>query len=278
MDVYTLRAVIEAGLVGALGALVGVHVVLRRLSFFTMAMTHATFPGVVLAAILGVNIFVGGWVFGVFVAVGVAALARGRGQDFATATGVVLSAGFALGVVLVSAQEGFSKDLSAYLVGSILTLRTSDVVITAVVLAVVAAVLAVIGKELVFGAFDPTGLRAAGYPSFALDLAVLLLVELAIVTAVPSVGTILSVALIVAPAAAARLWVERIGPMTAVAVVIGAGCGVLGVLVSQHVRVATGGAITLGTTAAFVLSVALAPAVKRARGRRVRRDAVAAAG
>ncbi|NHC44111.1 metal ABC transporter permease [Motilibacter aurantiacus] len=277
MDAYTLRALIEAALVGAIGGLVGVHVVLRRLSFFTMAMTHATFPGVVLAAILGINIFVGGWVFGVFVAVGVAGLARGRGQDFATATGVVLSAGFALGVVLVSAQEGFSKDLSAYLVGSILTVQTSDVVITAGVLVAVAAVLAVIGKELVFGAFDPTGLRAAGYPSFALDLAVLLLVEIAIVTAVPSVGTILSVALIVAPAAAARLWVERLGPMTGLAVLIGSGCGVLGVLVSQHVRVATGGAITLGTTVVFVLSVAAAPALRRVRARRLQRELAAAA-
>lgn len=259
MTGYLSRALVEAVLVGALCGLVGVHVVLRRLSFFTMAMTHATFPGVVLAALVGVGLLVGAGAFGLLVVLGVAWLSRRPRSDESAAVGVVLAAGFALGVVLLSAQAGFTRDLSAYLVGSILTVQAGDLAQTAAVLVVVAAVLAAVGKELVFGAFDPAGLVALGYPARRLDLLLLLLVELTVVTAVPAVGTIQAVALVVAPAAAARLWCDRVAPMTAVAVGIGTASGVLGVLVSELAGVAAGASIVLVACAFFAGSALLAP-------------------
>lgn len=262
-DSYAQRALVEALLVGALCGLVGVHVVLRRLSFFTMAMTHATFPGVVLAALVGADLLLGSGLFGILVVLGVSWLSRRPRSDPAAAVGVVLSAGFALGVALLSAQSGFTRDLSAYLVGSIVTVQRADLVKTAVVLVVVAVVLAAVGKELVFGAFDRAGLVAAGYPAGRLDLLLLLLVELTVVTSVPVVGTIQAVALIVAPAAAARLWCERIGPTTALAVALGMASGVVGLAVSQAYEVAAGAAIVLAACAFFVLSVLLAPVLTR---------------
>ncbi len=119
--------------------------------------------------------------------------------DSSTATGVVLAGGFALGVVLISSQPGFTKDLTAFLVGSILTVQASDLVLTAVVGAVVLAVLAAVHKELVLGAFDPGGLAALGYPVLALDALLLVAIEATVVTAIPAVGTILAVALVVGP-------------------------------------------------------------------------------
>jgi len=262
-DGYARRALIEALLVGALCGLVGVHVVLRRLSFFTMAMTHATFPGVVLAALVGVDLLLGSGLFGVLVVLGVSWLTTRPRSDPAAAVGVVLSAGFALGVALLSAQAGFTRDLSAYLVGSIVTVQTSDLVKTALVLAAVALTLVLVGKELVFGAFDRGGMVAAGYPAGRLDLLLLLVVELTVVTSVPAVGTIQAVALIVAPAAAARLWCDRIGPTTVLAVLLGMASGVVGLAVSQAYEVAAGAAIVLAACGFFVLSVVVAPAVRR---------------
>ncbi len=126
-------------LVGALCGLVGVHVVLRRLSFFTMAMTHATFPGVVLAALVGVDLLLGsGAVRRARRARRGLAVARGRAATRPPRSGWCSSAGFALGVALLSAQAGFTRDLSGYLVGSILTVQTGDLVKTALVLAAVA--------------------------------------------------------------------------------------------------------------------------------------------
>ena len=262
-DGYARRALIEALLVGALCGLVGVHVVLRRLSFFTMAMTHATFPGVVLAALVGVDLLLGSGLFGVLVVLGVSWLTTRPRSDPAAAVGVVLSAGFALGVALLSAQAGFTRDLSAYLVGSIVTVQTGDLVKTALVLAAVALTLVLVGKELVFGAFDRGGMVAAGYPAGRLDLLLLLVVELTVVTSVPAVGTIQAVALIVAPAAAARLWCDRIGPTTVLAVLLGMASGVVGLAVSQAYEVAAGAAIVLAACGFFVLSVVVAPAVRR---------------
>ncbi|MBL7491759.1 metal ABC transporter permease [Frankia sp. AgB1.9] len=274
-DGYTRRALAEAALVGLLCGAVGVHIVLRRLSFLTVALTHATFPGVVLAALLGVPLVLGAGVFGLVI-VGVVALVSGArggpagtlpsaaptgrgGRDVSSVTGVVLSGGFALGVALMSAQDGFTKDLTAFLVGSILTVDESDLVVSAVTAVLVLAVLAALRKELLLGAFDPTALAAGGYPARRLDLVVLVALELAVVTTVPAVGTIMAIALVVGPAATARLWCVRTGPMTALSMVLGVFAGVVGLAVSAQWNIAAGGAIVLTVTALFAGSLLLAP-------------------
>jgi ABC-type Mn2+/Zn2+ transport system permease subunit len=248
------RAVAEVVLVGALTGLIGVQVVVRRLSFFTMALTHATFPGVVAASIIGVNLLLGGVVTGAVVALGVAALTRRRGQDAAAATGVLVSGGFALGAALVATQSGFSRDLSSFLVGSILTVSSSDLVVTAVVLAVVAVVLLLCARPLLYAGFDPAGARASGVRAGGWDVILLLTIVLVVVTVVPAVGTILALSLIVAPAAAARLWSDRLPVATVLAVTFAVVSGLAGLWVSSRWNVAAGASISLAATAVLVLS------------------------
>lgn len=261
------RATAEVVLAGALAGLVGVRIVLRRLSFFTMALTHATFPGVVAASIIGVDILIGGVVAGGVVALGVAALTRRRGQDASAATGVLISAGFALGAALVATQSGFSRDLSAFLVGSILTVGTQDLVTTAVALVLVAMVLAVAARPLLFIGFDRNGAEAAGTPIGRWDVVLLLTIEVAVVTMVPAVGTILAVSLIVAPAAAARLWSDRSAVITALAVAFAVGSGLIGLWISHRWNLAAGASISLTATA--VLLISWLPARLRAVRRRL---------
>ena len=258
-DGFARRSLLEAVMVGGLCGVVGVHVLLRRLPFFTMALGHATFPGVVLAALLGVNLFLGAALFGAVVVLVVALLGARERVDETSAIGVTLSGAFALGVLLLSAQAGFSRDLAAFLVGSIVTVQHGDLVTTAVAGAAVLGVLAVLHKELVFGAFDRGGLAALGYPVLALDVTLLLVVEVTLVTSIPAVGTILAVALIVAPAAAARLWTERLGTTMAVAAAIGVASGVVGLAISQHWRVAAGATIVLVAATLFTVSLLVAP-------------------
>jgi len=253
------RALLEALMAGALAGVVGVHVVLRRLSFFTMSLTHATFPGLVIAGMLGISLFTGTAAFGLLVVVLIASLARVRRIDSSTATGVVLAGGFALGVVLISSQPGFSKDLTGFLVGSILTVTTADLVTTAIAGLVILAVLAALHKELVLGAFDRDGLVAMGYPVLVLDLVLLVAIELTVVTTIPAVGTILSVALIVAPAAAARLWTDRVGPSMAIAAGIGAASGALGLVVSNQWSIAAGPTICVILSLVFATSTIVSP-------------------
>ncbi|MEU7798943.1 metal ABC transporter permease [Micromonospora arborensis] len=256
------RATAEVLLAGALAGLVGVHVVLRRLSFFTMALTHATFPGVVAASIIGVNIVVGGVIAGAIVALGVAALSRRQSQNTAAATGVMLSGGFALGAGLVATQNGFSRDLTSFLVGSILTVSPQDLVTTAVALVVVAAVLLACARPLRYTGFDRAGAQAAGFATGVWDVVLLLAIQVAVVTIVPAIGTILALALIVAPAAAARQWSHRLSIITALAVTFGALSGLGGLYASSRWNVAAGASITLTATAILSLSTVLSRLVR----------------
>ncbi|MGW3614326.1 metal ABC transporter permease [Micromonospora sp. NPDC005163] len=256
------RATAEVLLVGALAGLIGVHVVLRRMSFFTMALTHATSPGVVAASIIGINIFLGGVVAGAIIALGVAALGRRCSQNAAAATGVMLSGGFALGAGLVATQNGFSRDLTSFLVGSILTVSPQDLVTTAVALVVVAAILLACARPLQHTGFDRTGAQAAGFATGVWDVVLLLTIQLVVVTIVPAVGTILALALIVAPAAAARQWSHRLSVITALAVTFGALSGLGGLYASSRWNVAAGAGITLTATAVLALSTVLSRLIK----------------
>jgi ABC-type Mn2+/Zn2+ transport system permease subunit len=212
---------------------------------------------VVIAALLGLSLQLGGAVAGILAALAVTVLARRRGHDASTATAVALAAGFALGVALMSARAGFSKDLTAYLTGSILTVGPRDLQLTAAVTLTVGCVLCFAGKELLYTAFDPAGARAAGYRTGAVDLLVLVLIELVVATAVPAVGTILTLALVVAPAGAARLWTDRLAPMTALATAIAVTSALGGLYLSRAFDIAAGGAISLLAAACFALSVIL---------------------
>ena len=262
---FAQRALVEVVLVGVLCGVVGVHVLLRRLTFFAMTMGHATFPGVALAAALGLDLLLGAAGFGVLLVLAVSLLGRQRRVDDTSAIGVVLAGGFALGVLVVSAGPGGTRDLSAFLVGSLVTVQTSDIVVTAGALLVVIGLLTAFHKELVLGAFDRGALEAQGYPVRALDVLVLLCLEVSLVASVPAVGTFLAVALLAAPAAAARLWTDRLGPTIALSAAFAVLSGVTGLLVSQSVRVAAGGAVVLAATAVFVASLVLAPGAARVR-------------
>jgi ABC-type Mn2+/Zn2+ transport system permease subunit len=279
-DSFARRALLEAIMVGVLSGVIGVHVLLRRLPFLTLALGHATFPGVVLAALAGVNLLLGAGLFGALVVVAVALLGARERIDDTSAIGVVLAGTFALGVLLLSAQAGFSRDLSAYLVGSIVTVQPADLVITAVAVVAVLGTLAGLHKELVLGAFDRDGLAALGYPAVLLDVVMLLLIEVVVVTSVPAVGTILAVALITAPAATARLWTDRLGPTMALSALLGALSGVIGLVLSRHWSIAAGATIVLVAAGLFAVSVVVAPrygAIRRLRpSRRILGDAITA--
>ena len=250
------RALLEAVLVGVVAGAVGVHVLLRRLPFFVVAMSHATFPGVVIASVVGFNLFLGGSAFGLVVVVAVVALGASKVLDDATVIGVVLAGSFALGVLVLSARPSSSRDLSAFLVGSVLTVTRADLLTTAGVGVALLAALAGLHKELVLGAFDPEGAAAAGYRTALLDLCLLAIVTVALVAAVPAVGTLLAVALLTVPALAARLWVDRVVPAMVLAAALGAASGIAGLCLSAAFGIAAGGAIALSASGAFVLSAA----------------------
>ena len=252
---------------------VGVHVVLRRLPFFVVAMSHATFPGVVLASVLGVSLFVGGTAFGAASSwPSSPPSARSRVLDDSSAIGVVLAGAFAVGVLVLSAQPGSSQDLSAFLVGSILTVRPADVVATVVGGGVCCSVARRPAQGARARCLRPGRQRRPRLPGGRLDTLVLVAVTVTMVTTIPAVGTLLAVALLTVPALTAGLWTDRVGSTMAVAAVVGAASGVLGLAASTLWSIAAGGAIGLAAAGIFAASLAVravADARSRSRARAV---------
>jgi manganese/iron transport system permease protein len=256
---FMQHALLEVAIVGLVCGLVGCFVVLRGLAFIGDALAHAVFPGVVLSYIAGYSILIGAFIFGGLTALGVGVLSRSRRVSEDTAIGVLFAAFFALGIVLISRQAGFKRDLGSLLFGSILGVSTNDVIATAIIGAIVIVILFALLKEFTLVAFDATLARSLGYPVFLLDLLLLLLVSTTIVVSLQTVGNILILALIVTPPATARLLTDRLDHMMVLSAVISVACGVVGLYISFHADTAAGGSIVLTTTAVFLVALVLAP-------------------
>ncbi len=266
---YMQRALLEVLLLGALAGVVGVFVILRRLAFVADALTHTVFPGVVIASLLGRSLLLGALAFGVLTAVLLTWLGSERRVGVDAALAILLTSFFAFGVVLVSRTRSFTSDLTVFLFGRVLAIDRADLLQTVAVAAVVLLTLAALHKELVLRAFDPDGATAMGYRTVVLDLALNLCIALVVVAAVKAVGTILVVALIIVPAAAARLLADRVATMTVLACVLGAAGGWIGLAISYEVsvdrgiRLAAGATVVVVLVAAFLAAAALAPLVRR---------------
>jgi manganese/iron transport system permease protein len=271
---YMQRALLEVVLLGVLAGAIGVFVVLRRLAFVADALTHTVFPGVVIAFLLDRSILLGALVFGLLTAVLLAGIGANRRVGDDAALAILLTSFFSVGVVLVSHTRTFASDLTVLLFGRVLTVDRADLVQTLVLAVLVLAVLAALHKELVLRAFDPAGAAAMGYRTVVLDLVLNVLIALVVVAAVKAVGTVLVIALIVVPAAAARLLANRVATMTALACLLGAVGGWLGlaasyeVSVDRGVRLASGATIVVVLVALFLAAASVTPLRRLAAGMR----------
>jgi manganese/iron transport system permease protein len=272
---YLQRALIEAVLLGVLAGCVGVQVVLRRLTFAADTFTHTVFPGLAVAFAVGGSLFVGALAAGLVSAVTFTLLDRNRRISSDAALAVVLSSFFAAGVVVVSRTDRYTADLTSLLFGRILTVDAAQIAETAVVAVLVGAVLVALHKELVLRAFDPAGAEALGYRIGLLDLLTNVLIVLVVVASARAVGTLLTVALLIVPAATARLVCRSVGAMYLMAGVVGALGGWLGLVatyeasITHGVRVAAGAMIVLVLVAIFALVLLGRGLVRASTHRRV---------
>jgi manganese/iron transport system permease protein len=250
---FVQRALVAAVLVALVCASVGVFVVLRGLAFLGDAIAHAAFPGVVIAFLLKVNIVIGGSVAAVLSALAIGAVARRSGLKEDTAIGVVFSGMFALGIVLFSSIRTYTGDLLGILFGDVLGVATDQLVLGGVTAALVLVVLWVVWRQLVFVSFDPIGAAAAGLNGLRYDTLLLGLIGLAIAVSVQIVGVVLVVAMLVTPAATARLVAQDLRTLVIVALVVAVCSSIAGIWLSYYVNAASGGTIVLVATTIFAL-------------------------
>jgi manganese/iron transport system permease protein len=261
---FVQRALLAAVLVALVCASVGVFVVLRGLAFLGDAIAHAAFPGVVIAFLMKINIVIGGSIAAVASALVIGAVARRSGLKEDTAIGVVFSGMFAVGIVLFSSIRTYTGDLLGILFGDVLGVAADQLVLAAITAAVVLVGLWIIWRQLVFVSFDPIGAAAAGLNPLRYDTLLLGLIGLSIAVSVQIVGVVLVVAMLVTPAATARLLAQDLRALVIGALVVAVVSSIAGIWLSYYVNAASGGTIVLVATTVFGL-VWIARSVARGR-------------
>ena len=238
---------------------VGSFVVLRGMAFIGDAVAHAVFPGLAVAFVVSGNLVLGGTIAGVLTAILVAVFSQNRRLKEDSIIGVFFVAAFALGIVVISAAPGYAGSLQQFLFGSITGIPDSDLWVVGITGLVVLAVVFGLHKEFVTISLDRESARALGVPVFGLDLTLYILVTLAVVISVQTIGNILVLALLITPAATARLLTDRLGVMMLLGPVIGGASALVGMYVSWSLDLPVGGTIVLVATSFFLLAWCFAP-------------------
>lgn len=248
------RAFLDVVLLGVTGGALGCWIVFYGLAYSAESLAHSLFPGLVLAALLGLPLLLGAGV-GIGVAaltVGVAGAIPGIGRD--TAVGIVVTTLLGAGVML-ALSAGSPPGLGGLLFGDVLGLATLDLALAGGLSLLVLAALALLHGRLLAVGFDRSSARGLGVSPAVVDAALLALMALAVLVAVQSLGNLLVVAILVGPAATARLLARRMGAMLALAAVLAAGAGLAGLYLSYYASTAAGASIA-GTVVVLHLAAA----------------------
>jgi manganese/iron transport system permease protein/iron/zinc/copper transport system permease protein len=264
------HGVIAAVLAGALTGLVGVYVVLRRMSYIGHGLSHAAFGGAVVGYVLGANFYLvaGAWALVAALLIHLVARQRGIGAD--AAIGIVTTAAFAIGVAVISQGHHFTRNFDAALFGNILGVSRDDLWILGISGAVVVAVLFLQYKPLLFATFDPEVAPSYGIGRWRADLVLSLVLAATIIVTMRILGVTLVAAAIVIPAAVARLVTTSFARMLIIGTFVGAATGLVGMYASYYADVASGATIVLTSAALFVVVLA-ATGAQRLRRRGVAR-------
>ncbi len=249
-----LAACILSGIVCGLA---GVYIVCRRMVFLSGGITHASFGGIGIAYYLGANPILGALVFSVLSALGVEAVSqRGRLRED-SAIGIIWSVGMAIGIIFIYLTPGYAPNLMSFLFGNILTVTRTDIICLGALAAVTAAVFSLFMRPVMYVAFDAAYARSQGVRAAAINYAMSVLVALAIVFSIRSVGIMLLISLLTIPAVTANAITHDYRRMFPWAVGIAVAGNIVGLYVSATLNVPASAAtiftLTVGLIAAKLL-------------------------
>jgi manganese/iron transport system permease protein len=256
---FMVRALVASTAIGLACSVVGVYVVLRRMSFIGDGLAHASFAGIVIAYLLKFDLYLGGLIFALATALGIGAVSRRSAISLDTSIGVLFTAAFALGVLLMSRAQNYVVDLQDFLFGNVLAVDRRDVLIVVSLALAVLLVVFLFYKELVFASFDPVMAEASGLPVTFLYYLLLAMLAVTIIVSLQAAGIVLVAALLVTPAATAYQLTDRFDHMMRLSALFGVASAVIGLYASYYLNAASGSTIVLTATAFFFLAMALSP-------------------
>jgi ABC-type Mn2+/Zn2+ transport system permease subunit len=278
---FFVRGLAAAVLSGALCGLLSTFITLRGMSYIGHGLSHSIFGGFAASAVAGVNVVLGAGVWGVATAFAIGWVSRRRSIGADAAIGVVTTASFALGVALLKKlgdQGGLSFDQALF--GSVLGVRTSDLLLLAVALLVTVALVVLRYRQLLFVTFDPDVAQVSGVPVRRLDAAFLVVLSLSVLASLSVIGVTLVAAILVVPAVIARLVTSSFSRMLWLSTAVGAMSGLVGMVASYQLDVPSGTTIVLTAALLFVLVLAATGPgrLRRTAGMDAHADPVASAG
>ncbi|WP_435107024.1 metal ABC transporter permease [Nocardiopsis synnemataformans] len=269
---FVRRALLVSVVAGVACAVLSCWMTLVGWSLMGDAVSHAVLPGVVLSYLFGLPFAVGALVFGAGSVALIGVVNRTSRVKEDAVIGVVFTAMFALGLVLVSRVPS-QTDLGHILFGNVLGVSDTDIWQVLVLAGVVLAVVWYKHRDLTLYAFDPVHAHAVGINPRLLETLLLGLLSVTVVVALQAVGIILVVAMVIVPGATAYLLTDRFERMLVISAAVAVVAAVAGVFLSFHLNVSTGGAIVLAQSAAFTLAYLFSPRQGVLRRRRSTRGA-----
>lgn len=257
---FMQRSLAVAIMVGIICSVVGSYLMVQRLALLGDAISHSVLPGLAIAFLLGVNIFIGAFIAGVISTVIIGWIHTRSPIKEDAAMGIVFSAFFALGITLITTIQRDNKiDLNHFLFGNILGVTGGDVRDTAIIAMLVLLAVALLYKELLFYSFDPLGAQASGLPTGLLNAGLMVLIALTVVASMKVVGVILVLSLLIAPGATAYLLVPRLHQVMLLGAAIGVFSSVSGMYLSYYINLPSGPAIVMVVSTLFALAFLLSP-------------------
>ncbi|HEY5596576.1 MAG TPA: metal ABC transporter permease [Candidatus Bipolaricaulota bacterium] len=260
---FMVRGLLAAFMVGTVCAVVGSYVVLRGMAFFGDALAHSLLPGVAVGYLVSGAargaLFWWGLLTGIGTALGIGAISKGAKLKEDTVIGIVFAGMFALGVALISTARSYAVDLAHFLFGNVLGVSSGDLWLMALFGGLILLLIFAFYKEFLVLSFDATLGYTLRLPMRLLNYLMLVLIAVAVVVSLQTVGVALMVAMLVTPAATASLLTRRLPAMMALAALIGGSCGAVGLYLSYYFSLASGASIVLVCTGVFLLVLLFAP-------------------
>ncbi|MEO9264297.1 MAG: metal ABC transporter permease, partial [Candidatus Baltobacteraceae bacterium] len=216
---------------------------------------HASFAGIVIAYLRGIDYYVGAAVVAVITALGIGFVHRRGRISLDSTIGVLFTGAFALGVFLMSQQKNYAVDLQSFLFGDILSVGVGDLWLILALGIAVAIAIVVLFRALLYTSFDPVVAEASGMRAGVVEYVLLVAIALTIVVSLQSVGIVLVAALLVTPAAAAYQLTARFAPMMGLSAFLGAISTVGGLYLSYYLRSSSGATIVLLATVLFFIAL-----------------------
>jgi manganese/iron transport system permease protein/iron/zinc/copper transport system permease protein len=253
---FFVRGLIAATVVGGLCGIIGVYVVLRRMSYIGHGLSHAIFGGAVVSYVMSFNFYIGASIWGFLSALLINYTTRRRKFIAADAAiGIITTASFALGVALISRYRTFTRSFDAALFGNILGVTQNDLYAIVGVTALTVAAILVFYRRLLFTTFDPEVAPYFGVSTPWVDTFLSLILAGSIVVSLQVLGATLIAATLVIPPITARLLTDNFGRMMILSTAFGAASGFAGIYASYYVDIASGASIVLVSACGFVVAM-----------------------